>query len=99
MRFVPHEPVSMDTVALTDCTPNWTEIFFEFSSQRSLSTAQRQANMYTIKNMLTGMELRNGSDYVFVKNTENTEPGITVKFKDSGNALIAAFKWMARDKT
>ena len=47
--------------------------------------------MYKIKSMLTAMGLRNGQDYVFSSGTN------TVLFRESGDALMATFKWLGSD--
>jgi hypothetical protein len=85
--------VYSETCSYANIRESWTSAVFPRPGDSGLSPYwyKLTTDMHAIKRMLTSMDLRNGRDYVFTTGSN------TVLFRDSGDALIATFKWLASD--
>ena len=90
---------------IPDQTTDWTEAEFKipprFEETTSFRLNQTRHEVLTLlKMMLTQMELRNGKDYIFVTPKQYDKDSSiikTIKFRDSGDALLAIMRWMGSD--
>jgi len=79
-----------------DITREWETIRLPYPL--NLNKYQANANLAMAKSMLTQMDLKNGQDYIFCRNAnEDFRTNVYLKFKNSGDGLIAVMRWLASD--